>query len=41
MRIALSDLKLDQLYVLYPGEKGYALAKKVEVMPLAEFVKAK
>jgi uncharacterized protein len=41
MRIALSDLKLDHLYVLYPGDKAYALAKNVEVMPLAEFVKAK
>ena len=41
MRIALSDLKLDHLYVLYPGDRAYALAKNVEVMPLAEFVKAK
>jgi predicted AAA+ superfamily ATPase len=41
MRIALSDLKLDRLYVLYPGDKAYSLAKNVEVVPLAEFVKAK
>jgi len=41
MRIALHDLKLDHLYVLYPGAKGYSLAKNVEVVPLAEFVKAK
>jgi hypothetical protein len=41
MRIALSDLKLDRLYVLYPGEKGYSLGKKVEVVPLAKFVGAK
>ena len=41
MRIALTDLKLDRLYVLYPGEKTYSLAKKVEVMPLAKFVGAK
>ena len=40
MRIALKDLKLDHLYVLYPGEKTYSLAKNVEVMPLADFVKA-
>jgi len=40
MRIALSDLKLDRLYVLYPGEKSYSLGKRVEVMPLAEFVNA-
>ena len=41
MRIALTDLKLDHLYVLYPGEKTYSLAKNVEVLPLAIFVKAK
>lgn len=41
MRMALADLKLDHLYVLYPGDKKYALEKKVEVVPLAEFVKAK
>jgi len=41
MRIALVDLKLDHLYVLYPGDRAYALAKNVEVMPLAEFVNAK
>jgi predicted AAA+ superfamily ATPase len=41
MRTALADLKLDHLYVLYPGDKTYALGKKVEVMPLAKFVKAK
>jgi uncharacterized protein len=41
MRIALADLKLDQLSVVYPGEKKYSLAKNVEVVPLAKFVKAK
>jgi predicted AAA+ superfamily ATPase len=41
MRIALSDLKLDRLCVLYPGEKAYSLAKKVEVIPVAKFVNAK
>jgi uncharacterized protein len=41
MRIALTDLKLDHLYVLYPGERTYTLAKNVEVLPLASFVKAK
>lgn len=41
MRIALKDLKLDRLCVLYPGEKRYSLAKKVEVIPLAEFVNAR
>jgi predicted AAA+ superfamily ATPase len=40
MRIALADLKLDELRVVYPGEKRYSLAKKVEVVPLAELVGA-
>jgi uncharacterized protein len=41
MRTALSDLKLDRLIVLYPGDKAYSLAKKVDVIPLAKFVNAK
>ena len=41
MRIALADLKLDHLYVLYPGERPYSLGKNVEVMPLATFIKTK
>jgi predicted AAA+ superfamily ATPase len=40
MRIALADLRLDQLYVAYPGEKRYALSGKVEVVPLGELVGA-
>ncbi|HQF39951.1 MAG TPA: ATP-binding protein [Opitutaceae bacterium] len=40
MRIALADLKLDVLYVVYPGEKRYALARNVEVVPLAELAGA-
>jgi uncharacterized protein len=41
MRIALVDLKLDELHVVYPGEKRYRLAKKVEVVPLTELAGAK
>ncbi len=40
MRIALADLKLDELHVVYPGERRYPLAKNVEVVPLAQMVKA-
>ena len=36
MRIALNDLKLDRLIVVYPGDSRYALADRVEVIPLAE-----
>ena len=39
MRIALSDLKLDQLIVVYPGEKRYALGDRVEVVPLGELAR--
>lgn len=35
MRIALADLKLDHLTVLYPGEQSYALAERVTVVPFA------
>ena len=34
MQIALEDLRLDRLAVLYPGTQRYALAKRVEVVPL-------
>jgi predicted AAA+ superfamily ATPase len=40
MRIALNDLKLDRLVVIYPGERRYALADRVEVMPLFDLVSA-
>ncbi len=40
MRVAMTDLKLDELYVVYPGEKRYPLADKVTVVPLAEFAGA-
>jgi hypothetical protein len=40
MRIAMADLKLDHLYVVYPGEKAYTLGKKIEVVPLGQFVQA-
>ena len=36
MRIALADLKLDRLFVVYPGERRYALADDVEVIPARE-----
>jgi len=38
MRIALTDLKLDRLVVVYPGEHRYPLADRVEVVPLVELV---
>lgn len=35
MRVALEDLKLEQLTVLYPGTQPYALSDRVAVVPLA------
>ncbi len=36
MRTALHDLKPAALYVVYPGTRRYALAEKVEAVPLSE-----
>ena len=38
MRIALQDLDLDALYVVYPGGRRYALSHKVEAVPLSAVV---
>lgn len=35
MRIALEDLKLEQLVVLYPGPRAYSLAERVRVVPIS------
>ena len=36
MRSALDELKLAQLWVVYPGKESYNLAKNVRVIPLSE-----
>jgi hypothetical protein len=40
MRIAMADLKLDAMYVVYPGRRRYPLADRIDVVPLAQFVGA-
>ena len=40
MHVALADLQLDALYVVYPGQRRYHLAERVEVVPLAALVPA-
>lgn len=35
MRHAMTDLKLDALWVLYPGRHRYSLAERVEALPFA------
>jgi len=36
MRIAMRDLKLDRLLVLYPGSRRYALADGIDVIPATD-----
>lgn len=36
MRIAMQDLRLDALYVLYPGPLRYRLDESIEAVPIAE-----
>lgn len=41
MRIALSDLRLEHLTVLYPGDLRYDLDRRVTVVPLAQLASGK
>ena len=41
MRIATSDLALDALYVVYPGDRRYSLADRIEAVPLSAVVPAR
>ena len=34
MRIALDDLRLERIAVVYPGTQRYPLAERVEAIPL-------
>ena len=38
MQIAMADLQLDRLYVVYPGTLRYPLAERMEAVPLAALV---
>jgi len=38
MRIALRDLKLDRIAVIYPGTRRFVLADRVEAVPLASIL---
>ncbi len=39
MRIAMSDLKLERLIVVYPGERRYSLSKNILAVPLRYIAK--
>jgi predicted AAA+ superfamily ATPase len=41
MRIALNDLKLDHLWVIYPGQHTYPVDEKITVMPISEIFNLK
>lgn len=40
MHVAVADLDLDRLDVVYPGTETYLLAPKIRAVPLAQFVAA-
>lgn len=40
MQVALADLKLDRLNVIYPGNRRYRLNEKTEALPLREVLNA-
>ena len=40
LHIALADLKLDQAYIVYPGDKSYAVHERVQVLPLRQAMSA-
>ncbi|MBK5102193.1 MAG: DUF4143 domain-containing protein, partial [Desulfobacteraceae bacterium] len=36
MKTAVEDLKLERLWVVYPGKAAYRLTEKIQVIPLAD-----
>ena len=36
MRVAIEDLKLQHLWIIYPGKEEYALDTNVTVLPISE-----
>ena len=36
MQTVMKDLDLDELWVVYPGNRGYPLADKIRAVPLTE-----
>jgi hypothetical protein len=39
MRIALEDLELDELHVIYPGARDYLLTDQIKVSGLMNYLK--
>ena len=38
MRVALEDLALEHLWVVYPGDEQYALDKRITALPVRDMV---
>lgn len=38
MRIACEDLKLEHLWIVYPGEYAYPVEKNISVLPLSHII---
>ena len=36
MKIAFADLQLDELWIVYPGQRSYPLGDKITVRPLPD-----
>ena len=36
MKTAVEDLRLERLWVVYPGKAAYRLIEKIQVIPLAD-----
>jgi hypothetical protein len=41
MRIAVGDLKLEKLFVVYPGKESYDLGNRIQVIPIFDIEKIK
>jgi hypothetical protein len=39
MQVAMTDLRLSRLFVVYPGAERYPLAKGIEVLSLAQLLR--
>jgi hypothetical protein len=39
MLIALEDLHLSHLWVVYPGDQAYSLVDKISVIPMADLTR--
>jgi hypothetical protein len=36
MRTAMTDLGLERLLVIYPGQSRYSLARNIDVLPISQ-----